>query len=94
MIGSTVTKHAQGRLQQRAIPLIVVGLLEEFGSTTRCRGAERLVFDKSARRRLEHHLGGRRGLRVIEPWLDVYAVISDGGHLITVAHDTRRVRRN
>ncbi|MEG9502584.1 MAG: hypothetical protein MIN69_12120 [Methylorubrum extorquens] len=93
MIASTMTLHAQERLQQRAIPPLVVGLLETFGTSIRSSGAEHLVFDKSALRRLRRHLGGERGLRMISPWLDVSAVIGDGGHLVTVTHRTRRFRR-
>jgi len=88
------TRHAQERLQQRAIPPLVVELLEEFGSVTRSGTAERLTFDKAARRRLVRHLGGERSLRMIEPWLHVYAVVGDSGRLITVAHGDRRPRRH
>ena len=45
-----------------------------------------LIFDKAAKRRLTHHLGGKRGLRLIEPWMSVYAVIGDNGKIITVGH--------
>ena len=88
-----VTEHAQERLQQRAIPPPIIDLLEQFGTAVRARGAERLVFDKPARRRLRRHLGGDRGLRVVERWLGVYAVVSDDGFLVTVAHQQRRHRR-
>lgn len=93
MIESMTTAHGRRRLQQRAVPPLVVGLLEEFGSSVRAHGAERLIFDKAARKRLKHHLGGERGIRVVEPWLSVYAVVSDDGHLITVAHQHQRHRR-
>ena len=90
---STLTTHGRGRLQQRAVPPLVVGLLEEFGTAVRAHGAERLIFDKAARKRLKHYLGGERGLRVLAPWLKVYAVVSDDGHLLTVAHQQQRHRR-
>lgn len=90
---SAETIHAQQRLQQRAIPPFVVDLLEAFGSERRCGGAERLFFDKAARRRLTQALGGRRGLRLIEPWLNVYAVVGDNGRLVTAARQTRRSLR-
>jgi hypothetical protein len=80
------TAHALRRLQQRAIPQHIVELLERCGSVERCRQADRLFFDKAAKKRLAHHLGGRRGLRIIEPWLSVYAVIGDNGHVVTVGH--------
>jgi hypothetical protein len=93
MMTSNVTVHAQERLQQRAIPPLVIELLEEFGSPIRAGGAERLIFDKAARKRLTRHLGGPRSLRMVEPWLDVYAVVSDDGYLVTAAQQRRHHRR-
>ena len=81
-----VTRHAAARLQQRAIPPFMVDLLERFGSENRCNGADRLFFDKAARKRIERHLGGRRGLRLVERWLNSYAVVSDDGAIVTVGH--------
>jgi hypothetical protein len=88
-----LTKHAMQRLQQRGIPQMVIELLERFGSSMRCGGAERVFFDKPARRRLQAHLGGARGLRAIEAWLRVYIVIGDNGQVITVAHQQDRFVR-
>jgi hypothetical protein len=82
----TLSRHAAAHFQQRAIPLFVVDLLERFGSENRCGGADRLFFDKAARKRIERHLGGRRGLRLVERWLNPYAVIGDNGAVITVGH--------
>ena len=88
-----LTNHAMQRLQQRGIPQMVIELLERFGSSMRCGGAERVFFDKAARRRLQAHLGGARGLRAIEAWLRVYIVIGDNGQIITVAHQQDRFVR-
>lgn len=90
MMEHTLSKHACERLQQRAVPPLVIEFLERFGSVIRCCGSDRLIFDKAAVRRLKRHLGGDRGLRLIERWLDVYAVVSDNGRLVTVAHQSRR----
>lgn len=87
------TRHAEARLQQRAIPAFVVDLLERFGSTTRCGGADRLFFDKPGRKRLERYLGGARSLRLIRPLLDLYAVVSDDGRVVTVGHRSKRINR-
>ncbi len=87
------TRHAEARLQQRAIPPFVLDLLQSCGSTMRCRKADRLFFDKAARKRLKRHLGGARSLRVIEKWLNVYAVLSDDGGVITVGHRSKRINR-
>jgi len=68
-------------------------LLERFGSEMRCGGADLLFFDKAAIKRLQRHMGGRRSLRHIEPWLKVYIVVGDNGRLVTAAHRTRRFNR-
>ncbi|ACE99677.1 hypothetical protein IP86_17590 [Rhodopseudomonas sp. AAP120] len=88
-----LTVHSRARLQQRAIPALVVDLLMQFGSPFRANGAERLMFDKTAIKRLRHHLGGDRGLKVVERWLGVYAVVGDNGLLVTAAHKQERFRR-
>jgi hypothetical protein len=88
-----VTSHAQTRLQQRGIPPFVVDFLLQFGSSFRCGGADRLMFDKAAIQRLRRHLGGDRGLKLLEGWLGVYAVVGDNGYLVTAAHKSGRFRR-
>ncbi|MEH2474518.1 hypothetical protein V1281_004299 [Nitrobacteraceae bacterium AZCC 2161] len=90
MNAMTMTGHAQARLQQRAIPPLVVDLLMQFGSPSRSGGAERLMFDKSAVKRLRRYLGGARGLKTVERWLGVYAVVGDNGNLVTAGHKTER----
>lgn len=82
--------HAATRMQQRAIPPFMIELLERFGTEERCGGADRIFFDKAARKRLERHLGGRRSIRHVEPWLDVYLVVGDNGKLVTVGHRLKR----
>jgi hypothetical protein len=88
-----LSHHAGRRLQQRALPPFVVDLLMGFGAAERCGGAERFFFDKAARKRLRDHFGGKRGLRLVEPFLDTYAVVADDGTVVTVAHRTGRVHR-
>lgn len=87
------TSHALARLQQRAIPERIVDLLEEFGSSMRSNGADRLFFDKAARRRLARNLGSKRDLQSIERWMNVYIVVSDEGQLVTAARQTARHNR-
>jgi hypothetical protein len=87
------SEHARARIQQRGIPPLVVDLLMQFGSTSRCGGAERLMFDKQAVKRLRHHLGGERGLKVVERWLSVYAIIGDDGLVVTTAHKCAHFHR-
>jgi len=87
------SKHAQIRLQQRAIPPVVLTLLMEFGSSFRCGGAERLMFDKQAVKRLRQHLGGKRGLKDVERWFNVYAVVGDNGNVVTAARKCAHFHR-
>lgn len=94
MTEDAMSHHAQVRLQQRAIPPIVVDLLDEFGSRFRSSGAEKVIFDKPAIKRMRRHLGGDRSLRLVKRWLGVYVVIGDDGRLVTVAHRSRRVWRD
>lgn len=93
MRAHNVTIHAASRMQQRAVPQFVVDLLFMCGSSLRSHGADRLIFDKAAIRRLRRHLGGDRGIRLIDRWLNIYAVVANDGALITVAHQTRHHRR-
>ena len=87
-----MTLHAQRRLQQRGIPSFVVDLLDQFGAMERCGGADRLYFDKAARRQLSDHFGAKH-LPLFEKWMRVYAVVSDTGYLVTVAHRHRRLKK-
>lgn len=92
-IVDAMTSHAEERLHERKIPPFIVDLLQQFGTTFRSFGADRIIFDKAAIVRLERHFGGHQGLRVIEPWLTAYAVIGDDGTIITLAYRTQRIRR-
>lgn len=87
------TRHARQRRQQRAIPALVVELLLSNGSRMRHAGADVFFVDKTARKRLRRELGGERGMRMIEPWLGHYLVVSDEGRLITAAPRTSRLKR-
>ena len=91
---TSFSMHAAVRRQQRAIPAFIIEVLETCGSERRCNGAEKLIFDKAARKRLKYYLGGERGLRMVEPWLKVYAIIGDNGSIVTTAHTTRRHRHS
>ncbi len=90
MMTTRLSRHASVRLQQRGIPAFVIELLEACGSEHRCGGAEKLFFDKAARKRLKRYLGGERSLRLVERWLNVYAVVGDNGSVVTTAHKSKR----
>ena len=94
MTGPGLTRHARTRLQQRAIPPFVIELLDRFGNSARSDGAETMYFDRAARKELRRFLGGDRGLRLIEEWLNAYIVVADGGPVVTAGHRHRRIQRD
>jgi len=89
------TKHAQIRQQQRGIPPFVIDCLLELGATehTHGDGVEILYFDKAARKRLSHYLGGGSIFSHAEEYLDTYAVVASG-KVITVGHRYNRINRH
>ncbi len=89
-----LTNHARKRIQQRAIPPIIVEMLERFGARERCGQAECLYFDKAARKRLCEYFGGARSMKLLEAWLDTSAVIGDDGAVVTVEHRYKRILRS
>ena len=87
------TYHAAKRIQQRAIPPLVVDLLLEFGSTEPAGdGATKFFFDHRSRKRVLAY-AGPIGSQLSEH-LDVYAVVSSDNNVITVAHRADRIRRH
>ena len=78
-----ISQHAQSRIQQRGIPPIIVELLGRFGASVRSHGADRLYFDRISKKKLLQYLGGRRSLKIIEQWLDVYMIVADDGTIVT-----------
>lgn len=91
MTALAFTRHAETRLNQRGVPPFVVELLDRFGAVRRSCGAEKIYFDKKSEKALRKYFGGARGLRMIEPFLNVYAVFSEDGAVITVGHLQKRV---
>lgn len=86
-----VSRHAQARLEQRAIPPVAIDWLLEFGQAQRAGGATRYAFDKRGRRRLEGYLG-TVGLKSPDKVFDAYLVVSDDDAVITAGYRTRRFR--
>jgi hypothetical protein len=88
-----MTRHAQQRSQQRAIPPLVIDLLLQFGcGESAGGGARKLFFDRKARRRVHAYAGPVAPL--LDEHLDVYAVIAPDDSIITVGHRLERVRRH
>lgn len=88
-----ITNHARARCQQRGIPMILIGLLEQFGASEPAGdGASKFYFDKTSRRRVKAYAGPISAY--LEQHLDVYAVIGPDGQVITIAHRIERIRRH
>ncbi|WP_159351042.1 hypothetical protein [Roseomonas harenae] len=87
-----LTTHSRRRSAQRAIPHHAIGLLLDYGTSVRVRGADSYFFDKAARRRLVEALGPMR-VKDCERFLSTFAIVGDDGRVVTVAHRTRRLRR-
>ena len=86
-----LTRHAQARMQQRAIRAEVLDRLLEFGREAfDHRGCVTLYFDKAARRRLARVAPGDKD---VERLARCYAVLSPGGEVITVGHRDKRINR-
>ena len=84
-----LTRHAQARMQQRAIGPDALDRLLEFGREAfDHRGGVVLYFDKAARRRLARAAPGARD---VERVAGCFAVVAHDGSVVTVGH---RLRRN
>jgi hypothetical protein len=81
-----LSQHAQARLQQRGIPAWYVDLLVSWGEGRHDgHGAQVFAVTKAVRHRLARELP-REEYVMAERYFGVYAVVSGGGTLITVAH--------
>lgn len=89
---ATMTRHAQARMQGRAIPADAIDLLLDFGASMRVRGADSFYFDQPARRRAAAELD-RTTLRRTAKYLNAYAIVADDGSIVTAAWRTQRLRR-
>ena len=86
-----ITRHAQVRMQQRAIRTDALERLLEFGREAFDHyGGVVLYFDKAARRRL---IRATPGAKDLERLAGCYAVLSPGGAVITVGHRVKRINR-
>lgn len=90
-MGLALTRHAERRLQGRAIRPEVIDLLLDFGtSSLGHHGAEIVFFDKASRDRLRR--AEPASYRRYERGLNAYAVVSDNGALITAGWRRRGLR--
>lgn len=85
------SKHAQTRIQQRAIPPLIITWLEEYGAHKRgAGGAEIVYFDKKSRRALERD-AGKRVVELLADLLNAYLVLVEET-VVTVGYRYRRIR--
>jgi hypothetical protein len=81
------------RTQQRAIPPLVVRLLDEFGDEAYDgHGAIRVYFSHSSRRRTERAFG-RHAAQLFTRHLHAYKVEATDGHIIAKGWRTVRLKR-
>lgn len=88
------SRHADERMQQRAIPPFVVEALLDLGSRTRSYGADVIFLDREARRRFRNRFGDRIWQRIADQFEDVYVVAGDDGRVVTTGIRTKRVIRD
>ena len=86
-----LSKHAKHRMQQRAIPPLMVDLLYRYGREQQQRGSTVIFFDKRSRERARKALEDMT--RRFDKLSDAYLVeADDSGQTITVGHRMRRLR--
>ena len=88
----TVSHHAQIRMQQRAISADMLESLLDFGQVKfNGQGTEILTFPKKVVKNLKKELNHKVFMK-IERHLNLYAIMSSGGELITTGYRTKRLK--
>ena len=88
----TVSHHAQIRMQQRAITADMLESLLDFGQVKfNGQGTEILTFPKKVVRHLKKELNHKVFMK-IERHLNLYAIMSSDGELITTGYRTKRLK--
>jgi len=88
-----LSKHAETRSQQRAIPPVIVDWLMNFGTVEHDHaGAEIRYFDKRSRKRLASAVG-ETVVKRLNDLLDAY-LVTRGPLVLTVGHRFKRVGHN
>jgi hypothetical protein len=88
-----LSRHAQQRLQQRAVAPDAIDVLLDYGREVRSRGASLFYLDRASRARLAHELGPE-AVRKLRDRLDIIVVAGDQGRIVTVSYRIGRVRRD
>jgi len=88
----TVSHHAQIRMQQRAITADMLESLLDFGQVKfNGQGTEILTFPKKVVKHLKKELNHKVFMK-IERHLNLYAIMSSDGELITTGYHTKRLK--
>ena len=86
-----LTRHAKQRLQQRALPVLVVDLLCRYGAERKQNGSTVLYFERRSRKRAQRAL--KDALDRFEKIDDAFLVMAeDSGQIITAGHRTESLR--
>ena len=90
----TVSQHAKIRMQQRAITADMLESLLDFGQVKfNGQGTEILTFPKKVVKNLKKELDHKVFMK-IERHLNLYAIMSSDGELITTGYRTKRLKGN
>ena len=88
----TVSHHAQIRMQQRAITADMLESILDFGQVKfNGQGTEILTFPKKVVKHLKKELNHKVFMK-IERHLNLYAIMSSDGELITTGYRTKRLK--
>lgn len=89
-----LTEHGRTRLQQRSIPIEILEVIHDYGTSSRSHGAERFYLDKRGRRALQREFRRSPLIKRYERYLNVYVVVSDRGTVITAGRRNKRFKRD
>ena len=88
----TVSQHAKIRMQQRAISADMLESLLDFGQIKfNGQGTEILTFPKKVVKNLKKELNHKVFMK-IDRHLNLYAIMSSDGELITTGYRTKRLK--
>jgi hypothetical protein len=83
-----LSRHFKERLQQRAIPSIIVDILNAYGIKKYNKdGTVTLFFNHDCKKKVSEKIP----LKLIEKYLNTYLIKSLDGDLITIGYRTKRV---
>ena len=87
-----MTGHAEQRVEQRAIPGVIIDLILDFGAIEYHKGREKMWLDKRGLREARRYLGKPHQTysRLLR---DAYLIVEDG-HVVTVARKDRHHKRD